>query len=126
MNIKEGKGFVGTDMLIAIAAIMIFSGLIISLMYNNFVENTKIKKQALANMYLVEILENISIADYEDVTNENPNIIPADLSTENFDVELEISESGGEKITKKIIATISYQIKNKKYEYSIERIKIKE
>lgn len=135
MKIKSNKGFVGVDAVIAIVAVVVFSGLIISLMYNNFLENVKIKREALASIYLTEIFENIAIADYkdieitaEDTDNSNLQLIPSELQGQNFTVELLVQENdeAEEDITKKIIATISYELNDKTYEHTMERIKIKE
>lgn len=133
MKIKSNKGFVGVDAVIAIVAVVVFSGLIISLMYNNFLENVKIKREALASIYLTEIFENIAIAKYVDITQEyvnNPTsgIIPEELQGQDFAVELLVEQNSDEKedITKKIIATISYELNDKTYEHTMERIKIKE
>lgn len=126
MKINRESGFVGVDMILSILAVLIFSGLIISLMYNNAVENIKIKRQALAIIYLTETFENIGIANYEDVTQENKaNFIPTEVADKNYEMDITINEDENEQITKKITATISYKLANKKYEYSIERIKMK-
>ena len=45
---KDQKGFVEVEITVTIIAIIIFSTLIISLMYNNFFQNTKLKKEGLA------------------------------------------------------------------------------
>lgn len=130
---SSNKGFVGIDMTVAIVAIIVFSGLIITLMYNNYLENIKIKKEALATIYLTQIFENIAIADYQDVTQANiDNFIPADLEENNYNVQLtitsnlELPDIENQDILKKVNAVISYQIANKQYQYTMERIKIKE
>lgn len=124
MKIKNCKGFVGVDIGIAIVAIIVFSGLIFSLMYNYFLENVKLQAESLAIIYLTETLENIGIADYNEVTEENSeSFIPKDLKQSNHKMILEITEG---EINKKVKATISYKIVNKEYQYSMERFKIKE
>lgn len=131
MKIKNEKGFVGIDAAIAIIAVVVFSGLIISLMYNNFLENVKIKREALASIYLTEIFENIAVTDYGDITQDYVNgaesgIISNEIGEQGFTVNLTVTEDDEEKITKKITATISYEVNDKKYEHTMERIKIKE
>lgn len=125
MKIKNSKGFTGIDIGIAIVAIMVFSGLIFSLMYNHYLENVKLQAESLAMIYLTETLENIGIADYNDVTQENSaNFIPQDSKEGYHSISLQITTQSD--ITKKVKATVSYKIVNKEYQYSIERIKIKE
>lgn len=138
MNRKD-NGFVGIDMTIAVMTIIIFSGLIILLMYNNFLENVKIKKEALATIYLTETLENVGTANYDEITQENVdngliNLIPSEIENYNYTIKIEVltdnlSLSEAQKqteIVKKVKATISYKIGNKNYQNSMERLKIKE
>lgn len=129
---KKNNGFVGIDMTIAVMAIIIFSGLIIFLMYNNFLENVKIKREALATIYLTETLENIGIESYDNINIDNKeNLISANAIENGYDIQLTISDfyeddTTKEDIIKKVVATISYKIGNKKYQHSMERVKIKE
>lgn len=136
---KNNNGFVGADMTIAVFAIIIFSTLIVSLMFNTFLENLKIKKEALATIYLTETLENVGIVNYDDITQENIdsgviNLIPPDIESYNYTMKIEVltdslSLSDAQKqtgIVKKVKATISYIIGNKNYQYIMERAKIKE
>ena len=129
---RKNNGFIGIDMVIAIFAIITFSALIISLMYNNFLENMKIKKEALATIYLTETLENIGIESYDYINIENKeNLISTNAIENGYDIQLTISNLYGndaskENIIKKVVATISYKIGDKNYQYSMERTKIKE
>ena len=137
MKLRNNKGLVAMDMVLSILAILIFSVIIISMMYNNFLENTKIKKQALAIIYLTETLENVGIAEYDDITQDNINngnidLIPKDIEDSNYKIKIEVitddldlAENQSEKIVKKIRATISYDLGNKTYQHYMERIKSK-
>ena len=132
MKIKSKSGFIGTDMAIAIVAIMAFSGLIFSLMYYHYLENVKLRRSALATIYLTETMEQIGIAGYESVTQEDiEDFIPSDLNDSErpytITVIVEELEDADEDIIKKVAATISYQVgESKIYQKTIERIKIKE
>ena len=126
-NLKSESGIVTTDVVLSIIAIMIFSVLFISLMYNNSIENIKLKQEGLAIADITETFENIGIADYTDVTNENADsFIPEDVQNHAIKIDLEITQIGEEDILKKITATASYKMANKVYEFSMERMKIKE
>lgn len=129
MKVKSKSGFTVTDMAVAIIAILLFSGLIFSLMYNNNLENIKTKRQALATLYLTEALENIAIANYDEVTQENSTtFIPKDAQNDKYTIQIQITNinnNASENIIKKAVATISYKIGNKDYQYSMERIKAK-
>ena len=136
---KKNNGFVGVDMVIAILIIITFSTFIISSMYNNFLENLKIKKEALATIYLTEVLENVGIINFDDLTQENIdngviNVVPSEIENYNYTMKInvftdDLSLSDAQKqtgIVKKVKATISYTAGNKKYQYIMERAKIKE
>ncbi len=131
MKIKKANGFVGIDMAVTLVAIMAFSGLIISLMYYNYLSNVKLKKNALSTIYLTEVFENVGIANYEDVTQENVNnLIPSTLAKDNYEIDIKVDNnlnlSQSNNIVKKITAVISYTINNKEYQYTMERLKVKE
>ena len=140
---KKESGLAGIDVVIAIVALMIFSGLIFSMMYSNVMENVKLKKETLAMIYMTEMFENIGIedysnlenGDYQDIGNNNydytiENIVPKEAQTE-FKVDILITDElenveSNENIMKKIIVTLTYEINNKNYICSMERMKVKE
>ena len=131
MNIKKNNGFIGVDMGIAVIAILAFSGLIISLMYNNYLENARVKMEAMSTIYLTEILENIGIANYDNVKqDEINNFIPSDMKNSVYNAKIEVnsnlSETQKEDIIKKVNVTVSYKLANKEYKHTMERIKVKE
>ena len=134
MKIKNNKGFAAIDATLAIIGIMIFSVLIFTLMHNNFMENLKVRMDTLATIYLTETLENVGITAYADLTNEKLKkgeieLIPEDIQADKYNITIDIidvSKFEDEKIIKKVIATISYELGDRKYQYTMERIKIKE
>ena len=141
MKIKKNNGLAGIDIIIAIIAIMLFSTLIISMIHNNLIENVKLKKENLAMIYITEIFESIGIQDYNNeaynsLSGEYTEILVAnDLVTQeildNFKVEMAvITELDGvtdnEDILKKVRVRLTYNIGNKTYVSSMERMKIKE
>ena len=143
MKLKKEKALAGVDVVIAVVAITIFSTLIISLISNNVIENVKLKKDSLAMIYITEIFENIGIesysnlenGDYEDIGNSDyntniENLIPQE-ALDIYKVDLVITDQledveNNENIIKKIVVTLTYNVNNKNYTYSMERMKIKE
>jgi len=136
MKIKKNNGLTGIDMILAIMAIIIFSALIFSLMYNNALENLKIKKETLATIYLTETLEKVGIATYDQITQEyidEGNLIPNDMPA-TYKMEIQVitddlsilDEQKENNIIKKVVATITYKVGNKDYKLSMERMKVKE
>lgn len=121
-------------MVVAILAIITFSGLIFSLMSSNLLENLKVRSQAMATIYLTETLENIGIASFESVTQDNSDMfIPEEAKDSKYVINLQIKESNElfnedstkENIIKKVIATVSYKVGNKDYQCTMQRIKAK-
>lgn len=128
MNKRENTGLAGIDMVIAVIAIIIFTTLILALMSNNVMENVKNAEETMAMIYITEIFENIGIADYDNVTNDNKeNFIPQQVYN-NYNVNLTIGNVDGKSqdILKKINLVLTYKIGNKTYSCSAERIKAKE
>lgn len=130
--LKNNKGITGTDIVISVIAIILFTSTILALMSNIKLENLKIKSKLIADVYLVETLENIGIAKYDEIVPENvDNLIPN--MSENFEAKIEIikvnEEVDTEKtedILKKVTVKILYRVGNKKYEEIAQRLKIKE
>lgn len=131
MKIKSEKALAGIDMIIAIIAISIFSTIIVTMMYNNTMENVKLKKESIAMIYMTEIFEKIGIESYDNVTEENvANFLPEGFSNEykiNVNIEKDFDDiDNSENIMKKVNVTITYKVADKEYSYSMQRIKAKE
>lgn len=128
--LKSKRGITGVDAIIAIIAIMIFTSTILALMYNVKMENLKIKAKALASVYMTEILENIGITEYDEVTSENIELIPQMPEALNAKINvskiIEEDNTKTEDILKKVTVTISYKIGNKTYQETTQRLKTKE
>ena len=127
---KKDKALAGIDMIIAVIVVIIFSTLILSLITNNALENVKTAKESMAMIYITEIFENIAIEKYENVTEDNINkFIPEQALLDNYRVEMKIEENINEiseDIIKKVTITLFYEINEKEYQYSMERLKIRE
>lgn len=129
--VKKDNALAGIDMIIAVIAIFIFSVFIISLMSNNAIENIKLAKETLAMIHITEIFENVGIESFDNVTQENvDNLIPEEVKN-NYEVEVIIQDeiegiTEEQNILKKVSATLTYEVANKKYTCSMERLKVKE
>lgn len=129
--IKNNKGFTQTDIVVAVVAIIFFTTLIVALMTNVKVQSTKLKGKLLANIYLTETLENVGILQYDYVTEENKDLIFPKM-TDVFTPQLSISKltdednTKDEDVIKKVEVKITYQIGNKTYEETAQRLKVKE
>lgn len=129
--IKNSKGFTQTDIVVAVVAIIFFTTLIVALMTNVKVQSAKLKGKLLADIYLTEALENVGILQYDYVTEENKNLIFPQM-TDVFTPQLSISKltdednTKDEDVIKKVEVKITYQIGNKTYEETAQRLKVKE
>ena len=115
-------------MIISITAITIFSAFILSLMVNNSMENLKIARETMAMIYITEVFEKVGIADYDAVLEENKDDFIPQEALENYKVEMKVEniENQEQDILKKVSVTLTYEITNKTYSYSMERLKSKE
>lgn len=69
--LKEKKGIVLSDAIIAILIMLLFVGIITSLMISIFLESTEIKMNSQHIDYATEIFEYVEKISYEEVTQEN-------------------------------------------------------
>ena len=127
---KSNKGFTGIDIVLSIIIVITFTSIIVSLMYSVKMENYRIKAMAISNIYLVETLENIGIANYDEIKSDNTDLFPKEMSTE-FEKKIEVTsisneDTSKEDIIKKVKVTIAYKIGNKNFEETAERLKAKE
>lgn len=65
--LKQDKGVAGTDALIAILIISLFTGLIATILYNIYLANTSLKRMTTANTYLIDILEYTDKLYYDEL-----------------------------------------------------------
>jgi len=97
----------------------------------------------LSMIYITQIFENVGIESYQNLPNGNyedignnsyassiQNLIPVDM-VDGYKVNLTITNQlenveNNENIIKKIVVTLIYNINNKEYTCSMERMKIKE
>lgn len=132
--LKKEKGLTGIDMVLAVIIVLLFTSIILSLMYNVKQQNVKQVYKLASNIYLTETLENIGIANYDDVvatsSENNSNLIPEMpvMFKEKIEVESIENEENPEleDMIKKVTVTISYKIGSKTYENVVQRLKIKE
>ena len=67
-KIKKENGFAGSDALIAVLIIVLFTGIIATIIYNIYLSNASIKRMGTATKYITNIFENMDKAYYDDVT----------------------------------------------------------
>ena len=68
INLKKESGVAGTDALIAVMIIVLFTGLIATISYNIFLSNSSLKRMSRANSFIVDVFEFVDRSYYDDVT----------------------------------------------------------
>lgn len=70
MNLKQSKGIGLSDAIIAIAIFMIFTGIIVSISYNIYIQSNFIKRNDHATNYIVEAFEYAQGLVYDNINND--------------------------------------------------------
>lgn len=70
MNVKQNKGIGLADTIIAIGIFIIFTGVIISISYNIYIQSNFIKRNEQATNYIVEIFEYAQGILFEEVNSD--------------------------------------------------------
>lgn len=141
--LKKEKGIIVSDAIIAILIILLFVGIITTLIVNIVLESTKIKINSGQLDFATEILEYIEKLPYQDVTEENlinyvnsknSEQVSAGTTTQELtttykigiDVQSYNQIAGNEgklDIIKLITLTIENNLEDKKYSTEITKIK---
>ena len=141
--LKKEKGIIVSDAIIAILIILLFVGIITTLIVNIILETTKIKINSGQLDFATEILEYIEELPYEAVTeenlinyinNKNSEQVSAGTSTAGLTTTYKIginvqnyNQTAGNEgkldIIKLVTLTIENNLENKKYSTEITKIK---
>ena len=141
--LKKEKGIIVSDAIIAILIILLFVGIITTLLVNIVLQSTKNKINSVQLDFATEILEYIEKLPYQDVTeenlinyinNKNSEQVSAGTTTEELtttykigiDVQSYNQIAGNEgklDIIKLVTLTIENDLGNKKYSTQITKIK---
>lgn len=131
-KINSEKGFTMQDLLIACFIIIVFVGIISSLMYTVYKINLKTKLMSQMTVYAVKILENIDKISYEEVQTKTAQEYKNEFSIPNgFDVQIQISNyiedaDSIDDVIKIVNLKLSYTFRNETEEFTVTRLKIKE
>lgn len=132
--IKTNKGFSSADIVTSVIILMIFTGLVASLFYNYYISNSKIARNSVACLCIIDTIENIQKMEYKDITNEtialkiqelyNNNIIPKQYKvTANVEKYNEtVGNESKEDIIKILNINVEYSLNNKIQNLSIKNI----
>lgn len=130
---KEHKAVMGVDIVVSIVVLSLFAGVIAGMFAELFMQNVSIRMDAMAVNYAIIILEDTDRLPYEEVTTENlmNNVQDRYYISDNYTANIEVTnysdiDSTKEDIIKIVKVTISYQLRNQEYSYTVRKLKIKE
>lgn len=130
---KENKAAMGVDIAVSLIVLSLFAGLIASMFVEIFYQNISIRMNAMAVNYAIIILEDTDRLPYAEVTTENlmGNIRERYLMSDNYTANIEVTNYSDIDPTKadiiKIVkVTISYELQDESYSFTVEKLKIKE
>lgn len=120
MNLKQNKGVTLADAIIAITIFMIFTGLIITISYNIYLQSNFVKRNSSATNYIVDLFEYAQVLEFKDVTtekleeyiNQKEGISTLVNSSKGYKMKISVKENK-EGYIKQIDATVSYKIGKK-------------
>lgn len=131
LNLKSNAGFTMADLAAALIIFSILTGVIGTLMYESFKTNSQVKITGMAELYAIEILEDIDKISYDQVTNGMESSYKSKFGIpEGFNLSIEVSNynegTDKEDLIKKVKLTITYQYAGEPENLIVERLKIKE
>ena len=120
MNLKQNKGVTLADAIIAITIFMIFTGLIITISYNIYLQSNFVKRNSSATNYIVDLFEYAQVLEFKDVTtekleeyiNQKEGISTLDNSSKGYKMKISVKENK-EGYIKQLDATVSYNLGKK-------------
>lgn len=133
-KLKENKGFSSADIVTSIIILMLFTGLVASLFYNYYISSSKITRNSVACLCIIDTIENIQKMSYEDINNEsitakiqelyNNKTIPSQYQvTANIEKYNEIQgNEDKEDIIKILTVNVQYSLNNKIQTLSIKNL----
>lgn len=131
-KIKSNKGISGIDIVISIAVIVLFVGLIGGLFYKIGYTSTSIRLNALAVDYAVKIAEKTDRLTYEEVNNSlNDNLKEEFEILDSYNATISVEkysdiDTSKKDILKTVTIKVEYDFMNQKEEFVIKKLKIKE
>lgn len=120
MNLRQNKGVTLADAIIAITIFAIFTGLIITISYNIYLQSNFVKRNSTATNYIVDLFEYAQKLEFKDVTtgkleeyiNQKEGISTLKNSSKGYKMQVTVTENK-EGYIKQIDATVNYKIGKK-------------
>lgn len=129
---KTNKGISIMDVGIAITLFAVFAGLVGNLYYQIAFNNLRVRYNGIATYNVVRLTEYIDEQPYANIISKTNNELKSMLDyPDAINISMIVSKysdnnPGAEDLIKTINITASYEIMGKDYEFSVEKLKIKE
>lgn len=125
--LKDNKGVTGIDLAVAVTIIIVFAGLIATIMYNLYHTNLEILKSANASAYATIILEKVDEKAFEDITDDFVTKLKnsGELSMDNS-YKVEFSKTDTNELLKVINLKITYTVNHEEKNLTLNKLKVKE
>ena len=78
MKLRDNKGITGVDISVSLIIIVLFVGIISSLLYNFVISSRNIDRKGTATDIAIQVIENIKQMDYEDIREDSNGGITVD------------------------------------------------
>ena len=129
---KHNNGISMVDVTIAVAVVLIFTGVIGQIYYSIMLNNLKIRANAVVTYYIVKLAEDIDKMPYSEVTKQNleqkisqydcPDIYTITVEVENYQEKANVSDD----LIKMVYINANYEVYNEEQNLTIDKLKIKE
>ena len=132
IKLKDSKAVTLTDVIIGLAILILFTGILTSGFYQIYRYNANIRLDAVAVNYSISILENIDKLTYDEVTEDlNENINETYEIPEEYRVSLNVEKYNKdnpekEDIIKIVTLNMEYEGIGQTKTYTVKKLKIKE
>lgn len=134
IKLKDNKGFTATDITIAVIIILIFVSIITTAYYNYYLTITSKNRNAIATNCIIDVIENVEMMNYEDITQDtlknkiqelyDNNTLPQQYKV--IAVVEKYNETDGntnkKDLIKKITVTVEYEMGKKTQKLEISRL----
>ena len=132
-KLKKQNGFTGADVLIAIAIITLFTGLVTSIAYNIYLATSSTQRMSQANAYISDVFAQVDKLYYDDVTTNGLTTYFSGKSKTGYTVTITVekySDIDPSKypldLIKKVTMDVNYKVGNKDQKLEMTRIKQRE
>ena len=129
IKFKSEKGFTLQDVIAAFIVILIFIGIIATLMVYVYKTNMQTSLTSQMTLYAVQILEDIDKISYEEAQEKTGEYYKDKFSIpDGFDVQLQFTDYGEETedLIKIVDLKLTYTFQGETTEYNLQKLKIKE